>query len=223
MCRRRMMMNLIKDTTTDLLLHFDSSLVNAKDLSSPSYTYNSTQLAYTAGYFSQGIYTTSQNIYDLPIGLEYDLPYNGKHDFTIDFWAKSSTQYCGIGIGKSYTSFSLAKVRAGCDFFLQTGFSSNTTPVVYIDGTKYSSQENASYSNFNHLAICYNYTTNTLYVFVNGTLTRTITNASSHTLTTSNKLIVVLGDMTSVIDEVRISNVVRWTASFTPPTAPYTI
>ena len=220
-----MMMGNNRDTTTDLLLHFDSSLVNAKDLSSPSNTYNSTQLAYTTGHFGQGIYTTSQNIFDFPIGLEYNLPYNGKHDFTIDFWAKSSTQYSGVGIGKSYTSFSLANVRIGCDFFLQTGLSSDPIPVIYHDGdsTPYSSQGSASYSNFNHFAICYNYATNTLYVFVNGTLTSTITNASTNSLTTSNKLIVVLGDPESIIDEVRVSNVVRWTASFTPPTAPYTI
>ena len=60
-------------------------------------------------------------------------------------------------------------------------------------------------------------------MFVNGTLTGTITNASTHALTTYNKLIVVLGDPLSIIDEVRVSNVVRWTASFTPPTSPYTI
>jgi len=220
-----MMMSLIKDTTTDLLLHFDNSLINVKDSSSPSNTYNANQLAYTVGHFSQGIYTNSQNIFDYPIGIEYDLPFNGKHDFTIDFWVKSSQEYTGVGIGRAYTYFSLANVRAGCDFFLQTGYGSNMIPMIYIDGnsTPYSSQGNASYSSFNHLAICYNYTTNTLYFFVNGTLTITITNASSHTLTTSNKLIVVLGDPLSIIDEVRVSNIVRWTASFTPPTSPYTI
>ena len=62
-----------------------------------------------------------------------------------------------------------------------------------------------------------------IYVFINGILTRTITSALTHALTSSPKAIIAVADSDATIDEIRVSNIVRWTANFTPPTAPYTI
>ena len=116
MSRRRMMMASKIDTTTDVLLHLDNSLVNAVNNASPSASYNTGTLNYTAAKFDNGITSTLSTANSNPTVLEFDLPYNaygGKHDFTIEFWIKVSSSAAninGVGIGKAYTTISKTNI-----------------------------------------------------------------------------------------------------------------
>ena len=71
-----MMMAKKIDTTTDVLLHLNSSLINAVNNASPSGSFNTSLLAYAAAKFSNGITRTSGSSEDSPLVYEYDLPYN---------------------------------------------------------------------------------------------------------------------------------------------------
>ena len=125
-----MMMAGIIDTTTDILLHLNSSLINAVNNASPSGSFNTSLLAYAAAKFSNGITRTSGASNDSPLVYEYDLPYNllsANHDFSIDFWVNTlaGTNYnCGVAIGKAYDAMGRDSLTDGCDIFLRVGYNS---------------------------------------------------------------------------------------------------
>lgn len=224
-----MMMANRRDVTVDALLHLDSYLINSANGAAPSASYNTNLLLYKTGKFGNGLSRTAGCDDDDPLLYEYDIPYNGKHNFTIDFWVntKSGNEYsCGVGIGKAYQTVDYDFIY-NCDIFIKCGYSYPyyLRPEIFYDGesTPYNFGADLTANVFNHMAVCYNYATNTMYVFINGTLIRTITSVLKHNLTTTPVAFVSVADSNVIIDEVRVSNVVRWTASFTPPTSPYTI
>ena len=223
-----MMMANRRDATVDVLLHLDSSLVNSANGANPSASYNTNLLLYKTGKFDNGLSRTAGFNDDARLLYEYDIPYNGKHNFTIDFWVntKSGSEYsCGVGIGKAYQTVDYDFIY-NCDIFIKCGYpNAYLQPMIFTDGdsTPYSPSGFLTANVFNHIAVCYNYATNTMYIFINGNLTRTITSVLTHALTTTPIAFISVADSDVIIDEVRVSNVVRWTASFTPPTSPYTI
>ena len=81
-------------------------------------------------------------------------------------------------------------------------------------------------SSWTHRAICK--TGTTIYAFQNGRLFDTIT--TSGTLTSTENLYIGYratssnaGYFKGYLDEIRVSNIARWTSNFTPPTEPYSI
>ena len=59
-----------------------------------------------------------------------------------------------------------------------------------------------------------------LRLFINGTLVG-VNNSYTYDGTGNDGVKTYIGIDTTLIDELRISNIARWTANFTPPAAPY--
>ena len=83
-----------------------------------------------------------------------------------------------------------------------------------IDGTI----EAAYLSGWCHLALTR--LGSVLRLFINGTLV-VVNNSYTYDGTGNDGVRTYIGIDTTLIDELRISNIARWTANFIPPTAPY--
>lgn len=136
-------------------------------------------------------------------------------EFTIDFW------------------FSQREKKANATFIggTQTGtfkiILSNGVPVFQVHGQSnfYSSEVNTQLNRWYHFALTGK--NKTFSLFIDGTKKNTFT----YTGNISNDILRIglnvaqnsTGSIEGVMDEIRISNVVRWDSDFTPPTEPYTV
>ena len=216
------------DLNTKLLLHFDGSVVDASPYSVPVSAEAGTSFA--AGKFGQGFIgknissTAEPSPVSTPDGYISDII---KGDFTFECWFEESTissvnnanfitaainsdgsRYAfGIGISPKYNLPPLSRsvtVTEG----LSGSYSTIAEAVV-----------DASYlSGWCHLALTRQ--GSVLRLFLNGTLVG-VNNSYTYDGTGNDGVRTYIGIDTTLIDELRISNIARWTENFTPPTQAY--
>ena len=229
MLRKRILLKqtIAGDLNTKLLLHLDNNVID----SSP-YNVTTSQASgttFTAGRFNQGfIGKEISSVLDLspistPDGYLSSLL---NTDFTIDFWLY------GPGIDPYYGSspFMLGANPDTSEYPLLFNISSPyngynyVALMVYKDST--SSElivmpvPSAVFSDWVHIAVIKNATT--IKIYVNGSaIAETSPTDLSVYFSTFSGTKSFIGISTATIDEFRVSNIVRWTSNFTPPTAPY--
>ena len=230
MLRRRTLLKqtIVGDLNTKLLLHFDGSVVDASPYSVSVSAEAGTSFA--AGKFGQGFIgknTTSAadpSPVSTPDGYISDII---KGDFTFECWFEEST----ISNTNGATLISTAANTDGSKFAFAVGISPkhNLPPlsrsVTVTEGLSGSyspiagSEIEAAYlSGWCHLALTR--LGSVLRLFINGTLVG-VNNSYTYDGTGNDGVRTYIGMDTTLIDELRISNIARWTANFTPPAAPY--
>lgn len=197
----------IADEHTLLLLHgedFTDSSIYSEQITNTGCTLSD------SGKFGKAISFTNLNKLET---VEQIFDING--EFTIDFW------------------FSQREKKANATFIggTQTGtfkiILSNGVPVFQVHGQSnfYSSEVNIQLNRWYHFALTGK--NKTFSLFIDGTKKNTFT----YTGNISNDILRIglnvaqnsTGSIEGVMDEIRISNVVRWDSDFTPPTEPYTV
>lgn len=216
------------DINTKLLLHFDGSVVDASPYSVPVSAEAGTSFA--AGRFGQGF--VGKNIssaaepspVSTPDGYVSDII---KGDFTFECWFEESTISSVNG-----ANFITAAINSdGSRFAFGIGISPkynlpplsrSVTVTEGLSGSYYpiaGSVIDASYlSGWCHLALTRQ--GSVLRLFLNGTLVR-VNNSYTYDGTGNDGVRTYIGIDSTLIDELRISNIARWTDNFTPPAAPY--
>lgn len=197
----------IADEHTLLLLHgedFTDSSIYSEQITNTGCTLSD------SGKFGKAISFTNLNKLET---VEQIFDING--EFTIDFW------------------FNQREKKANATFIggTQTGtfkiILSNGVPVFQVHGQSnfYSSEVNTQLNRWYHFALTGK--NKTFSLFIDGTKKNTFT----YTGNISNDILRIglnvaqnsTGSIEGVMDEIRISNVVRWDSDFTPPTEPYTV
>lgn len=197
----------IADEHTLLLLHgedFTDSSIYSEQITNTGCTLSD------SGKFGKAISFTNLNKLET---VEQIFDING--EFTIDFW------------------FSQREKKANATFIggTQTGtfkiILSNGIPVFQVHGqtSYYSSFVDTQLNTWYHFALTGK--NKTFSLFIDGTKKNTFT----YTGNISNDILRIglnvaqnsTGSIEGVMDEIRISNVVRWDSDFTPPTEPYTV
>ncbi len=207
------------DSFTEVLLHFDNNLT---DSSSNGFTVvqdGGTGDSYVAGKFSQALDFTAANtgfsIADAP-----EIQFDGG-DFTVDCWLKPTIsgdsdnhQFLNKSNGTTTDWFFLYfsdQLRFGIPAL---SFNTAAVPVSIEDG------------NWHHVAFVRSGTN--YYMFLDGSeidsgsVSGAVSNTSGADLGIGHFKTNFSQQYYGLMDEVRISKgIARWTASFTPPTAPY--
>lgn len=197
----------ISDENTLLLLHgedFTDSSIYSEQITNTGCTLSD------SGKFGKAISFTNLNKLET---VEQIFDING--EFTIDFW------------------FNQREKKANATFIggTQTGtfkiILSNGVPVFQVHGqtSYYSSFVDTQLNTWYHFALTGK--NKTYSMFVDGVKKNTFT----YTGNISNDILRIglnvaqnsTGSIEGVMDEIRISNVVRWDSDFTPPTEPYTV
>lgn len=197
----------ISDENTLLLLHgedFTDSSIYSEQITNTGCTLSD------SGKFGKAISFTNLNKLET---VEQIFDING--EFTIDFW------------------FNQREKKANATFIggTQTGtfkiILSNGIPVFQVHGqtSYYSSFVDTQLNTWYHFALTGK--NKTYSMFVDGVKKNTFT----YTGNISNDILRIglnvaqnsTGSIEGVMDEIRISNVVRWDSDFTPPTEPYTV
>lgn len=197
----------ISDENTLLLLHgedFTDSSIYSEQITNTGCTLSD------SGKFGKAISFTNLNKLET---VEQIFDING--EFTIDFW------------------FNQREKKANATFIggTQTGtfkiILSNGIPVFQVHGqtSYYSSFVDTRLNTWYHFALTGK--NKTYSMFVDGVKKNTFT----YTGNISNDILRIglnvaqnsTGSIEGVMDEIRISNVVRWDSDFTPPTEPYTV
>ncbi len=197
----------ISDENTLLLLHgedFTDSSIYSEQITNTGCTLSD------SGKFGKAISFTNLNKLET---VEQIFDING--EFTIDFW------------------FNQREKKANATFIggTQTGtfkiILSNGVPVFQVHGqtSYYSSFVDTQLNTWYHFALTGK--NKTYSMFVDGVKKNTFT----YTGNISNDILRIglnvaqnsTGSIEGLMDEIRISNVVRWDSDFTPPTEPYTV
>ena len=216
------------DLNTKLLLHFDGSVVDASPYSVPVSAEAGTSFA--AGKFGQGFigkYISSAadpSPITTPDGYISDII---KGDFTFECWFEEST--ISSVNGANFITAAMNPDGSGFAFVIGISPKYNLPPlsrsVTVTEGLSGSyspiavSVIDASYlSGWSHLALTR--LGSVLRLFINGTLVG-VNNSYTYDGTGNDGMRTYIGIDTTLIDELRISNIARWTANFTPPAAPY--
>lgn len=215
----------IVDNNTILLLHLDNSLDD-----SAIYNNSITQaiedeqhepVNYGVGKFGQAI-NSNYNLFSYTDNKFINAFINEK--LTIDFWMKlpfkTSTNFLCHGETENINKFiiGIGRYRAN-DGTIQIYIKIGNTYVAWeelIDAPTFIESE------FNHFAFIIN--TNTITLYINGVNTYQVDITGSFSDITSLAFEIGqhnLGGINSSIDEVRISNIERWTSNFIPPSKPY--
>ena len=196
-----------------LLLLFSSAILLAQP-------YNGTLVGsptFAAGKFSNGISTSSGNYMTIPSGAVAPLNTN---NWTVSLWLKASAP----GALKIFFSS-----NAGAPIAVWAGVSASNTITVSCDmnlSPTYSWDSGVAVTGANqHVEFSVDSGT-TLRLFVDGTLTNTVTGTYISPVTTGGAIGILYGasptyDITAVVDDVLIRTGVAHTTSFTPPTAQY--
>ena len=231
MLRRRILFNPAEeiDTNTLMLFHFENTL-NATSTLGQVITSNAMFNSSDKKFGGYSIYNS-----DATTGSAFELPYSFINyltsDFTIDFWVKpwqeipenyrTDLLYLGADpeeVNKPYIMLYMHSSDGSYSSYISVDMydsSNNTSSYRYKDLDTYP-------TTWCHVALVRS--NSQLYLFLNGELMFTpegdspaITISPGARQTVCN----VLPYGHSGIDELRISNIARWTANFTPPTEPY--
>ena len=224
------------DSNTRLLLHLDGSVVDASTYSVPVNTYGGT---FVTGKFSQGFYGgyPSSNS-QLPIGIGENRMTNvTTGTFTVDMWFNWNTLDTSTYDAAYLIYFGIDMVTPDTStWFVSIGPSSGgDTPTrtiklqQFINGmlTAYITKDviDSTYSSLGwvHLAITRD-ASNNVMVYLHGNNLGLVTPMTDPTGGSGSPIYgayTMFGMGSTHIDEIRVSDNVRWTTNFTPPTAPY--
>jgi hypothetical protein len=220
------------DEYTQLLLHFDGNYADSSQYSRvPSATGNT--INYGAGKFDTSLNATTNQQGIITYSQLSDLV---THDFTIDFWFyPNSFATSGSGNGRPIIGAYQRNNWAVLWRVFVSEYQGNTKKwgFGYADGTntyQLSSTTELTQNAWQHLAVTYDSSTKKMALYLNGvkdaedTLNFTMqdaADASQRVLSVGNWFSTQQYQPNGYIDEVRVSNVVRYTENFTPPTAPY--
>ena len=200
------------DSNTLALLHFDSNLTDVVG----NIWVSSGTVNYISGKFDNSVDATTSDTYLRLISGALSSWINS--DFTIDWQWKLPTSNI---------------YRSSGEIYIITGGGSSFTFWVYQDklwlsilGVRSLFNIPISFSglqdgNYHHFAIVRN---NNMYsLYIDGL---SVGSATDSTVFTNLVDLYILGgpnvsNLTGEVDELRISNVARWTSDFTPPTQPY--
>lgn len=224
------------DSNTRLLLHLDGSVVDASTYSVPVNTYGGT---FVTGKFSQGFYGGyPSNNTQLPIGIGDHIMTNVMTGtFTVDMWFNWNTLDTTSYGAAFLMYFGIDMVTPGSStWFVSVGPSSGgDTPTrtislaQVINGmTTASISTNVSESTYSslgwvHLAVTRDINNN-VRVYIHGNNLGSVTPMTDPTGGSGSPIYgpyTMFGMGGTHIDEIRVSDNVRWTSNFTPPTAPY--
>ena len=229
MLRRRTLLKqtITGDLNTKLLLHLDNDVID----SSP-YNVTTSQASgttFTTGRFNQGFIgkPLTSALDPSPISTP-DGYLSGllNTDFTIDFWLY------GPGIDSSQVSsvFELGMDVNTLSYPLFFAISPSAEGNNYLSIMGYHDPDyypvlqtpvpSVVFSAWAHIAVTKNATT--IKVYINGGLmAETPSSDLSAYFSSFSGTKSIIGMSPTPIDEFRVSNIVRWTENFTPPTAPY--
>lgn len=198
------------DSNTLVLCHFNDSKtdeISGSTISTPTYT-----TIYVDGKFANGI--TGSNKYALIRFREYSTRLTG--NYTIDFWVYLTAYMDYMSFfdpsGTTYR-FKLSENSFSLGSNI-TGTGTAITDATYPSGVSF------GLNIWHHLAYVNDNNNNRVYFFLDG---KAIHNAI-RTQTDNGIYQVAYGSTINQglrIDELRVSNVARWTEDFTPYTEPY--
>jgi hypothetical protein len=218
--RIKMGIKRVYDSFTKTLLHFDIIGAGFDSIGVMPWTYRGAFLTGTPPKFglSSGIFNTTDYI-DTPMNSS---TFFGSNNFTIDFWVKCNStsvamRFCGQGDSiSSANSISIAIGRSGSNQLIisYSGYA-DTSTLLLAD------------TNWHHIAVVRS--DSNFVSYVDGIqATASILPGGGPLNTSTNKFSIGrhgedgANPLIGNIDEFRISvGVARWTANFTPPTAPY--
>ena len=212
------------DANTILLLHCDGTNGSTSFTDSSSngatVTANGNAAVSTAqsqfGGASLGLDGTGDYL-SVPDANNFDF---GSGDFTIDMWVRlAGTSSFQTIYGKRANSSAvdglILVVQSGSILFYASSGGAWNIWSGAVCGS-------ISANTWTHIGV--SRSSNNWYGFVGGTVTSLGSSASS--IAANSAAVTIGGDTNGLhvnghIDEVRVSNIARWTATFTPPTAPY--
>ena len=156
------------------------------------------------------------------VGAEFNL---GADDFTIDWWEyrTAAAQYTGCAVD----------IPQGADFGLLVATPYTNNKLVVMASSLASQWDllanwemgTVQAGQWAHRALVRH--GNTFYAFQNGALYNSISGKSGALVLGGGKVYIGRrangSSMSGYLDEVRISNVARWTEGFTPPVRPYSV
>ena len=229
MLRKRVLLKQIitGDLNTKLLLHLNNNVIDSSPYNVT--TSQASGTSFTTGRFDQAFIGSQINS---PLDISPISTPDGylsgllNTDFTIDFWLYgpgidsyngSSVFVLGINVDTlNYPLFfAISPSTNGYNYVSLRGYKDSTSYEVL--GMMVSS---AIFSDWTHIAVTKNATT--IKIYVGGSLiAETSPSDFSTYFATFNGTRSLIGISPTPIDEFRVSNIVRWTANFTPPTAPY--
>jgi hypothetical protein len=227
--RNLLMSNISKKPTVDsntiLLLHLDGSLDDSAAYggTAAQATENSayTPVSYGVGKFGQAI-TSNYNLFTYTDNKFTSAFSDNK--LTIDFWqklpARISNAFLCYGKAGTANRFIVGATRYRAnDGTIQIFLSINGKNIAWqelIDAPTFIVDE------FNHFAFVIN--ANTATIYINGTKayqSDIAANLSDITLLQFEIAQHNAGGVDCSVDEIRVSNIERWTSDFIPPTEPY--
>lgn len=213
---RRLFNNMTKKTIQ--LLHFESNMNDESGNTKNASLYSSNNFSYVTGKFGQCLYLQNssapcKNYINTGIVL-------GGGDFTVELWI-SVKSYVTMNKNAIILDFGGSNTQAG----VLALNSSGTYVCFYAQGNKLNAA--TTINGWTHVAIVRKQ--GVIYVFINGVLLGSFSSTYNFT---ENLYIGYNRDsgmsnsysefLYGYIDELRISNIARWTSSFTVPSAPYT-
>lgn len=197
------------DENTVLLLHGDEIADSSQH--NQAVTNNGVSVSTAQSKFGKSLYFNGSSALRVDAGADFDF---GTGDFTIDCWCYPTKRQEGHFLNGTI---------AGAIFF-----GLNSSGLVGL-GRRAVAWDNRvatalPLNTWSHVAVSRR--NSAVKIFVNGTEMLSASNTTSYGL---NGGLACIGDesgscyFVGYVDELRISNVARWTASFTPPTAPYSV
>lgn len=179
------------DENTTALWHLNGNLSSALDGGNQFW---SSTGSYGAGKFDQALmYSSSSNSSTISFPN-----YTSSNNWTLDFWAKcTSDDY--------FTVYTYAASSSGIIF--------KYNEIQWVNGRTLNYPSGYNRRDFNHIAIVNDSNNRKCYLFLNG---KKVDEYTGGMYIQSGAL-----KYYGVIDEVRVSNVARWTSDFTPYSQPY--
>ena len=203
------------DSDTVTLYHFDNDCIDTISGKDCLDATDSSTVSYLAREkFGKVIYSGLETTYNTNIWLKNDtglVP--AETSFTIDFWINPDNFSKSRGINFiNYSSPSAwISIQSNGIYIGQVLYAAGSDHLFLYDTS-------SMLSTWSHIAFVHDLNTTKNYLFINGVLLESWTYTVSSTYSLFNEL--KISGMCKV-DELRISNVARWTADFTPYTEPY--
>ena len=214
------------DINTVLLLHLDGSVVDSSMYAVP--VSQGSGSSFSTGKFGQSFVgylltdQSSQSPITTPSGYLNNVIAS---DFTIEMWVDSNSIDSYYGSTLFYIGVDESFENTGLSALISPAWGSPLSRIFSI----YESVDNtqnllidqqyaiSNYPGWFHFAITVSGTI--LRMFVNGVIIGTYSHYGENNDPTFTNSFLCCD--TTKIDEIRISNIARWTANFTPPTEPY--